>query len=173
MWLCSTNCCYYNSENGVCQPVFAPFYNFVKPEQTVYSEFVQFGGIMFKKNFEKICASKNVAPTYVCSAIGLSNAVYSKWTDSSVPRKTTLIKLSNYLGVTVEDLLADDPVQIQEKPVEETDELDDDMKIIADLVSKIDPDRLSAALEITQKINAFNDDEINALLTIVRSMGGK
>ena len=145
----------------------------MKPEQTVYSEFVQFGGIMFKKNFEKICASKNVAPTYVCSAIGLSNAVYSKWTDSSVPRKTTLIKLSNYLGVTVEDLLADESLQIQENPVEEPDELDEDMKIIADLVSRLTPERLDPVLEIAQRISTLDNDEVNAILSVIRCMGKK
>lgn len=60
---------------------------------------------MFKKNFERICAQKGVAPTAVCIKIGLSNAVYSKWTEESIPRKTTLIKLANELGVTVEELL--------------------------------------------------------------------
>lgn len=60
---------------------------------------------MFKKNFERICAQKGVAPTAVCIKIGLSNAVYSKWTEESIPRKTTLIKIANELGVTVEELL--------------------------------------------------------------------
>ena len=125
---------------------------------------------MFKKNFEKICASKNVAPTYVCSAIGLSNAVYSKWTDSSVPRKTTLIKLSNYLGVTVEDLLADESLQIQEKPVEEPDELSEDMKIIADLVSKLTPEQLDPALYIAQNIGNLTPEQLLCLAEVVKHM---
>lgn len=128
---------------------------------------------MFKNNFEILCNKKGVAPCKACADIGLSNAIYSNWTDTSVPRKTTLLKLAEYFGVTIDDLLADEPPQIQEKPVEEPDELNEDMKIIADLVSKIDPDRLDAALEITQKINALNDDEIQALLVVVRSMGNK
>lgn len=63
---------------------------------------------MFKKNFIDICARKNVAPSVVCLGIGLTPSSYSKWTDDSVPRKTTLIKIANYLGVTVEDLLRED-----------------------------------------------------------------
>ena len=63
---------------------------------------------MFKKNFIDICAKKNVAPSVVCTAIGLTPSSYSKWTDESVPRKTTLIKIANYLGVTVEDLLREE-----------------------------------------------------------------
>jgi transcriptional regulator with XRE-family HTH domain len=60
---------------------------------------------MFKKNFELICAQKGVAPTAVCKKIGLTGSAYSLWTEESIPRKTTLIKLANELGVTVEELL--------------------------------------------------------------------
>lgn len=59
---------------------------------------------MFKENFEKICAEKNLYPTAVCQAIGLAKATYSCWTETSVPRKTTLLKLADYLGVSVEYL---------------------------------------------------------------------
>ena len=63
---------------------------------------------MFKKNLEAICAKKGISPTSVCVGVGLSNGTYSQWTDESVPRKTTLIKIANYLGVTVEDLLREE-----------------------------------------------------------------
>lgn len=64
---------------------------------------------MFKENFIKFCNAKGVAPTVACKEIGLSNAAYSCWTDESVPRKSTLIKLADYFGCTVDDLLAEDP----------------------------------------------------------------
>lgn len=60
---------------------------------------------MFKENFVRICNQKNIAPSVVCQNIGLSSATYSKWNDSSVPRKATLMKLADYLGVTEEELL--------------------------------------------------------------------
>jgi repressor LexA len=60
---------------------------------------------MFKKIFTKLCSERGVAPTAVCSEIGLSNAAYSCWTDESVPRKTTLYKLANYFNVSVDYLL--------------------------------------------------------------------
>lgn len=63
---------------------------------------------MFKQNFTNICAKKNVAPSVVCRSIGLTPSTYSQWRDDSVPRKTTLIKIANYLGVTVEDLLREE-----------------------------------------------------------------
>lgn len=63
---------------------------------------------MFKKNFIKLCNAKGVAPTVACSKVGLSNAAFSCWTDESVPRKTTLLKIADYFGVTVEDLLKEE-----------------------------------------------------------------
>ena len=60
---------------------------------------------MFKKNFTEICAQKGLAPSMVCKSIGLSGSVYSEWSDDTVPRKTTLIKLADYLGVSVDYLL--------------------------------------------------------------------
>ena len=64
---------------------------------------------MFKNNFIKFCNDKNVAPTIVCQHVGLSPAAYSKWNNDSVPRKATLMKLADYFGCTVDDLLAEEP----------------------------------------------------------------
>ena len=59
---------------------------------------------MFKERFEKLCIDKNVFPTIVCTAIGLSKSAYTKWTDESIPRRATLLKLANYFNVSVEYL---------------------------------------------------------------------
>lgn len=62
---------------------------------------------MFKNNFIKFCNNKGVPPTVVCQKLGLSSAAFSKWTDESVPRKATLMKIADYFGITVEQLLAE------------------------------------------------------------------
>lgn len=62
---------------------------------------------MFKENFIRICADRGVAPSAVCKAIGLSNAAYSQWTNETIPRKTTLLKIADYFGVSVDTLLAE------------------------------------------------------------------
>lgn len=59
---------------------------------------------MFKEIFIRLCNERGVAPTTVCNEIGLSNATFSCWTDTSVPRKATLYKLADYFGVSVEYL---------------------------------------------------------------------
>lgn len=60
---------------------------------------------MFKQNFIRLCNQKGVAPTVVCTSVGLSDAVFSKWTDESIPRKATLQRIADYFGVTTDYLL--------------------------------------------------------------------
>ena len=66
---------------------------------------------MFKQNFIKICSERGIAPTAVLKEIGLSNATFSCWKDDSVPRQTTLVKIANFFGITVEELLSGPAVQ--------------------------------------------------------------
>lgn len=60
---------------------------------------------MFKQNFIRLCNEKGVSPTAACAEIGLSNATFSCWTDESVPRKATLMRIADYFGVTTTELL--------------------------------------------------------------------
>ena len=56
---------------------------------------------MFKEKFTRLCIEKGESPSAVCVKLGLSNAIYSKWDENSVPRKSTLIKFADYFGVDV------------------------------------------------------------------------
>ena len=60
---------------------------------------------MFKERFTRLCNQKGISPTAACAAIGLSNATYSCWTDTSVPHNATLIKIADYFGVSKSYLL--------------------------------------------------------------------
>ena len=59
----------------------------------------------FKQNFIRICNEKGVSPSKVVEAIGLKRSAYSQWTDESIPRKATLMRIADYFGVTVDYLL--------------------------------------------------------------------
>ena len=72
----------------------------------------------FKSNFERICAEKNVSPSFVCTKIGISTSNYSQWTEESVPRKTTLLKIADVLDVSVEELLAKEKSPSQSEELE-------------------------------------------------------
>ena len=64
---------------------------------------------MFKRNFIRLCNKHGVAPTVVCQSIGLTGTAFSKWTDESVPRKATLMRIADYFDVSVESLTGDEP----------------------------------------------------------------
>lgn len=75
---------------------------------------------MFKKNFEKICIDKGVKPTVVVRDCGLAASTYTLWTDESVPRQSTIKKLADYLGVSVDDLLGRNEDTEEEEPPKQT-----------------------------------------------------
>lgn len=64
---------------------------------------------MFWDNFEELCKKNGKAPSTVAKEIGLSNGVTTRWRNSGVvPRNSILQKLADYFGVSVNDLLADE-----------------------------------------------------------------
>lgn len=58
----------------------------------------------FYKRYCELCAKRGMSASGVASAIGLSNAAANGWKKGKLPNDTTLAKLSEYFGVTVEYL---------------------------------------------------------------------
>ena len=75
---------------------------------------------MFKKNFERLCRDRGLYPSAVCEKIGLSRSTWSDWTDKSVPRQSTIKKLADYLGVSVDDLLGRNEDTEENEPPKQT-----------------------------------------------------
>lgn len=63
----------------------------------------------FKTKLQQICFQQGVSPTKACIDIGLSNGVYARWDDSSVPRKQTLKKFADYFSVPVSYFTEEEP----------------------------------------------------------------
>lgn len=59
---------------------------------------------MFKERFTRLCNERGESPSAVCVKVGLSNSTYSMWDENSMPRKATLLRMSDYFGVSVEYL---------------------------------------------------------------------
>lgn len=70
---------------------------------------------MFKEIFIKLCSEKGVSPSAVCREVGITPATYSGWDENSVPRKTTLLRISEYFGVPVAQLLGE-PIKEKAPP---------------------------------------------------------
>lgn len=124
---------------------------------------------MFKKNFINYCNIKGVAPNKVCADIGLSNSIYSNWTDESVPRRATLMKLADYFDISVEDLLFDEPPQI-EKPTANSSEPNADLKLIAALVAQLDERQLPLVLSMAQDIPKLSFDQLRSIAEVIKNM---
>ena len=60
---------------------------------------------MFWERLTEICLEKGISPNGLCKAIGLSNATATKWKNGSIPNNSTLLKISNKLGVSIDYLL--------------------------------------------------------------------
>ena len=64
---------------------------------------------MFSDNYIRLCKEKGVGVTVASQEIGYSANSGKKWSEGSVPRKTTLLKIAEYFGVTVDELMEDQP----------------------------------------------------------------
>lgn len=60
---------------------------------------------MLYDNVKHICAKKDISVSSLEKAVGFSNGCISKWNDSE-PGIRKVQKVANYLGVSIEELLA-------------------------------------------------------------------
>ena len=97
---------------------------------------------MFKENFERLCNTIGKSPTAVCVEIGLAHSVYSLWTENTVPRRATLIKIADYFGVTPESLLDENE---QKKSPSEMDEDQVSKEELAKIFSNLLPEQQEQA----------------------------
>lgn len=76
---------------------------------------------MFWENFILLCTKNNTTPSAVCLDLGYSKTMATNWKKGAAPRDTTLLKIADYFGVTVEYLKgeADIPVQGETVPLEQ------------------------------------------------------
>lgn len=74
---------------------------------------------MFWSRFIELCNRNKVYPNTVCAQLGFSKATATKWKSGAVPRDTTLKRIADYFGVTVDYLLGQNQQQEAEQP--ETD----------------------------------------------------
>lgn len=60
---------------------------------------------MFWNVFYKLCEENNTKPNAVAKTIGVSSATCTKWKNGTIPNGETLLKLADYLDVSVDYLL--------------------------------------------------------------------
>lgn len=123
---------------------------------------------MFKETFIRLCNERGVAPTAVCAEIGLSNATFSCWTETSVPRKATLMKIADYFGVSVDYLLGNVPLDLQRfaspSPVDEAmAKLTASIQQVTDELDKQKKPLLGLNPKLSSLLDQMNADELEDL----------
>lgn len=82
---------------------------------------------MFYDNFVRLCNEHGEWPTVVATKVGVDKSAASRWSRGALPRNTTLLKIADYFGVSMEDLLGDGtPMRPAESETKAAPKEDDD-----------------------------------------------
>lgn len=80
---------------------------------------------MFYEKLLELCKLRGVTPTEVTRQIGVNKSNVTYWKNGSIPKATTMNKIANYFGCTVEYLLGDVPepsMKEEKKPSKEAEQ---------------------------------------------------
>lgn len=96
---------------------------------------------MFYSNYVKLCSKLNKSPSAVGEELGFTRASVTGWGNGATPRKSSLIKISDYFGVTVTEL-TDGVEEQKEAPGISAEGLDDETKKIVDFIRSASTEEL-------------------------------
>ena len=114
---------------------------------------------MFSDNYIRLCKEKGVGVTVASQEIGYSANSGKKWSEGSVPRKTTLLKIAEYFGVTVDELMEGQPtmsygdaplVEMKKAATSGGDGLSDKELLLLSIFNSLPEDRQWAILRQAQ-----------------------
>lgn len=88
---------------------------------------------MFYSNYVKLCSNLNKSPSAVGEELGFTRASVTGWGNGATPRKSSLIKIADYFGVTVTELMSGVEEQ-KEAPGISAEGLDGETKKIVDFI---------------------------------------
>lgn len=120
---------------------------------------------MFYRNLIRLCTENGTTPTELCHSIGLAGSAATKWKSGSVPRGTTLQKIADYFGITVDDLLRDEKAPAAE--AEEADELNElleelktrpEMRMLFSLAKGATKEDVELAVQIIERMRRNGGD---------------
>ena len=88
--------------------------------------------LMFWENFNRLCIKKGTSPDAVAKVLSIPSGSVTDWKRGRKPRDATLLRIADYFGVTVSDLL-DDPAptdRMLRLPITERTISDEEYEII-------------------------------------------
>ena len=109
----------------------------------------------FYNNFLYLCKQKNVLPTVAVVDMGFQKSVATRWKQGTIPRDFNLLKIADYFGVSVDELLSDNAADTKEKTADVKDingqeeaERRQLIKTVAELASSMPTDKLRRLIKI-------------------------
>ena len=109
----------------------------------------------FYENYVYLCNQINKSPSAVAIELKLGKPSVSRWKSGTKPRDSTLLRVANYFGVSVEDLTGDNiRNEAEEKEATNTGDLSDAELKLIELFRKLPAETQSsfpALLEATLK----------------------
>lgn len=104
---------------------------------------------MFYSNFVKLCSKLNKSPSAVGEELGFTRASVTGWGNGATPRKSSLIKIADYFGITVTELMAG--VGEQEKaPATKGEGISAERKALLDIISSLTDEQCRKLLVLVQ-----------------------
>lgn len=73
--------------------------------------------ISFWNKFVELCSEQKTTPTAVVCSLGLGRGSVTNWKAGAMPNDTTLYKIANYFGVTVEYLKGEEDIKEKDPPL--------------------------------------------------------
>lgn len=65
--------------------------------------------MLFYENYVRLCNAKGKTPSAVALELGIQKSTVTRWSNGSLPRDATLMKVADYFGVTTQFLLSGEP----------------------------------------------------------------
>jgi transcriptional regulator with XRE-family HTH domain len=103
---------------------------------------------VFYDNYLRLCIKNHVSPTGAALDIGISKPSVNRWKNGATPTDATLLRIADYFGVTVAELLEN-----KEKPTPENGS------------GQVSP----ATAELLDLIADLNEEQVRRLEGIVRA----
>ena len=107
------------------------------------------GNSAFWEVFYSECQKQGTSPNAVCKAIGLSNAAATGWKNGTLPKADVLVKVADYLNVSVDYLLGRTMFH--------------DLKQTVDEMKKKNAPDSEIKSVISDKVNQLSDSQLDRL----------
>ena len=122
------------------------------------------GDFVFFDNFQRLCKEHGTKPTPVIVALGLSKGNIGRWKEGVIPSGDILVKIANYLNVSVDELLG---AEKEKAPAPPVDGENAKYNELMSLLDRMDDKSLSRFIELAH-LASLPDEDFDRAIAILR-----